>query len=57
MKKKAYIQPCIEEMQAQAEQMVAASINGNNGIGYGGTDVNGDLEPSTKEFAWDIWTE
>lgn len=55
--KKTYIQPCIEEMQAQAAQMLAESVTGNNGIGYGGTDDDGSLDPETKEAKWDIWAD
>jgi len=55
--KKKYIQPCMEEMQAEAAQMLAASVTGNNGIGYGGTDDDGSLDPETKEAKWDIWAD
>ena len=55
--KKKYIQPCIEEMQAQAAQILAASVTGNNGIEYGGVDNDGSLNPETKEDKWDMWTD
>ena len=56
--KKTYIQPCMEEMQAQAAQMLAVSgVIGSNGIGYGGVDSDGSLNPETKEGEWDMWTD
>lgn len=57
MKKNAYIKPCIEKMQAQAEQMLAASVTGNNGIGYGGIDNDGSVQPETKECDWEMWED
>ena len=57
MKKKAYIQPCLEENYAQAEQMLAGSVTGAVGIGYGGTDSGGTRDPEVKECDWDIWGE
>lgn len=57
MKRKAYIQPCMEELQAQAEQMLAASVTGNNGIGYGGIDNDGSVQPETKECDWNMWED
>ena len=56
--KKTYIQPCMEEMQAQAVQMLAVSgVIGSNGIGYGGVDSDGSLNPETKEEKWDLWDD
>lgn len=58
--KKTYIIPNISINLAQAEQMLASStgVTGNNGIGYGGVDTNGEQEPSVKEsnldFEWDF---
>ncbi|MBR3434168.1 MAG: hypothetical protein IKH05_11610 [Bacteroidaceae bacterium] len=55
--KKRYIQPCMEEMHAEVAQMMAASVIGNNDIGYGGIDSDGSLDPETKEYEWDTWTD
>ena len=56
--RKTYIQPCMEEMQAQAVQMLAVSgVIGSNGIGYGGVDSDGSLNPETKEEKWDLWDD
>ena len=55
--KKRYIQPCMEEMHAEVAQMMAASVTGSNGIGYGGVDNSGSLDPETKEYEWDTWTD
>lgn len=55
--KKNYITPGTEVMQADVEQMLAASICGkigdNEEIGYGGLDEDGSLDPSVKEHAAD----
>ena len=59
--KKTYIIPCLNLMEAQAEQMLASSgvISNSNGIniGYGGVDQGGDVDPDAKESAWDIWED
>lgn len=59
--KKTYIIPCLNLMQAQAEQILASSgvtSNSNNvNIGYGGVDEDGDIDPDVKESAWDIWED
>lgn len=62
--KKTYIIPSTSIMQAQAEQILAASIisgndgNGDMGIGYGGVDTDGGKDPSVKEsntnYEWDF---
>lgn len=41
-------------MQMDAEQMLAASgVTSNNGIGWGGVDIEGDEDPSVKEDSFD----
>lgn len=57
MKKKTYIQPCMEETQAQVTQMLAESVTGNNGITYGGIDSDGSLNPEAKESDWSMWED
>lgn len=47
----------MEENYAQAEQMLAGSVTGAVGIGYGGTDSGGTRDPEVKECDWDIWGE
>ena len=52
--KKTYIIPLMKQEQAEASQMLTVSgIDTNKGIGYGGVDNNGDIEPCVKEFLWD----
>ncbi|MBO7069631.1 MAG: hypothetical protein J6W52_13310 [Bacteroidaceae bacterium] len=53
--KKTYIQPCMEEMQAQVTQILAGSVTGVGGIEYGGIDDDGSLDPEVKEDRWDMW--
>ena len=56
--KKRYIQPCMKDERAQAAEILAGSgVTGNDGIGYGGIDNNGTLDPEAKESAWAIWEE
>lgn len=47
----------MEELQAQVTEMLAGSITGNNGIGYGGVDTNGSVQPETKECDWNMWED
>ncbi len=57
--KKSYIIPLMKQEQAEAEQMLAVSGIGNDGygIGYGGVDRGGNLDPSAKQITdvkvWD----
>ena len=49
--KKRYIIPQVSIVQIMHELPIAGSgVTGNNGIGYGGVDTDGTLEPSVKEF-------
>ena len=55
--KKTYIIPEITVEHAESAMPLAASgVTSNNGIGYGGVDQAGTLDPSTKEnyfeFKW-----
>ena len=46
----------MEEMQAEVAQMMAASVIGNNDIGYGGIDSDGSLDPETREEL-ELWDD
>ena len=51
--KKIYCIPNMKAMQLQGEQMLAASgVTSNNGIGWGGVDTEGSLDPSVKGNAF-----
>ena len=44
----------MEAMQLQGEQILAGSgVTGSNGIGYGGVDTEGALDPSVKSNTFD----
>ncbi len=44
----------MNQEEAMCCQMMAVSgVNSSIGIGFGGVDNNGEMEPSTKEFLWD----
>ena len=49
--KKIYIVPCMESMKLCGEQMLAGSVTSDNdyGIGYGGVDSDGSLDPAAKQ--------
>lgn len=48
--KKEYIVPCIKQERAECCQILASSgVSGDNGIEYGGVDIDGNLEPAAKE--------
>lgn len=52
--KKIYVCPLMKQEEAVCCMMMAASgVNSSIGIGFGGVDNNGEMEPSTKEFLWD----
>lgn len=55
--KKEYIVPCIKQERAECCQILAYSgVSGDNGIEYGGVDVDGNLEPAAKEnHNFNIW--
>jgi len=48
--KKAYINPIAELVSVEEETFMATSgVTGGDGIGYGGVDTDGSIEPSVKE--------
>ena len=56
--KKLYITPLMKQEQAEASEILASSGVGSDiGIGYGGVDTGGTLDPSVKTIndvnVWD----
>lgn len=55
--KKRYINPDMEVIITETEALVADSIGSDIGIGYGGVDNNGTVDPEVKEnpfhFEWE----
>ena len=55
--KKTYIQPLIEVVQMGTLNFICASngVKSNNGIGYGGVDDGGVLDPASRRSSdeWD----
>lgn len=50
MMKRTYIQPTMCATEAEHELPLAASgVVGSNGIGYGGVDSEGMMDPDAKE--------
>ena len=55
--KRQYITPTVMTVQAQAMQMLAASgVSSDKGIGYGGVDEGGTMDPSARRRK-DVWTD
>lgn len=47
--KKIYLTPSTAPMEMGIEKMLAGSgVTGNNGIGWGGEDTEGNLDPAVK---------
>lgn len=56
MEKKEYKRPIVSAVHVQPSMMLCLSgVDSNKGIGYGGTDDAGAIDPATREkvFAWD----
>ena len=50
--KKNYITPVAEIHQLDSQEVLSSvsdAVSGNNGIGYGGVDEAGELDPSARE--------
>ena len=48
--KKQYIHPSVESThEIDAQPLCLSDVTGNNGIGYGGTDEEGEKDPDAKE--------
>ena len=48
--KREYVAPMMEQMQIDEELPLCGSVNGGSkGIGYGGIDVDGILDPAANE--------
>ena len=53
--KKTYLIPSSVPMDMGSEKMIALSgVGGNNGIGYGGVDTDGNLDPDVKDNTFDF---
>ncbi|MBQ7513816.1 MAG: hypothetical protein IJS95_05440 [Prevotella sp.] len=47
MQKKEYMTPVVEVMEVKANQLLMTSgVTSNNGIGFGGVDEDGALDPA-----------
>jgi len=56
--KKIYSIPETSVVQTQHEMPIAGSVTSNNGIGYGGVDDEGELDPEVKEEKHkDVWDD
>lgn len=56
--KKRYIKPLLERrvsLLPGAHLMIASGVEGDNGIGWGGYDDEGDINPSAKTSVFEEW--
>ena len=54
--KKTYIEPSVEVDGMEAETIICATqgvTSSDKGIGYGGADEDGDLDPAARRY--DVW--
>ncbi len=53
--KKTYIQPAVKTSASYSESpLLAGSVTGDNGTGYGGVDENGEKDPDANyDNIWD----
>ena len=56
--KKQYIAPMIETDRDEEQQMLCSSpISSDLGIGYGGVDEEGELDPDARGYTFDVWED
>ena len=58
--KKIYISPILTIVSSQTEEdlLQASGVFGpNQGIGYGGVDDDGSMDPAGKENTFSVWDE
>ena len=52
--KKTYLAPVVEVMNTEVEDLLAGSVTSDKGIGYGGVDTAGDMDPASRSVnSWD----
>lgn len=56
--KKIYLQPLAKVAQMTTENIICSSqgVQSNNGIGYGGVDSNGTIDPASRRRR-DLWND
>ncbi len=56
--KKTYMMPAISVERAEQEvELMSGSVASNNGIGYGGVDTEGDMDPDARDYDFDVWED
>ena len=53
--KKQYMTPATEVMEMNITEQLMTISSGDTGIGYGGVDESGSLEPAGRDDASDLW--
>jgi hypothetical protein len=54
--KKTYLQPSMAMDIMMTESMICNSVTSENGIGYGGVDENGTIDPASRRHR-DMWED
>lgn len=55
--KKTYVAPTVEETIIDVVEQLLTISGGDTGIGYGGVDTGGTLDPAERVFDTDLWSE
>ena len=55
--KKTYIIPDMSVVQTQHGKPIAGSVTSDNGIGYGGVDDGGNIDPDVKANHYSVWDD
>ena len=55
--KKQYIIPSMSVVRIGSMQMLSGSVKGSNGIGYGGVDNNGTVDPASRSHKYYDWDD
>lgn len=57
--KKTYLQPSMVVVTTMAATIICGSesVSSDNGIGYGGVDEEGELEPASRRRRRNVWED
>lgn len=53
--KKTYMTPVTEMIDVEVKEQLLTVSGGDTGIGYGGVDESGSLDPADRDDADDLW--
>ena len=53
--KKTYMTPATEMIDVKVREQLLTISGGDTGIGYGGVDTSGSLDPADRDDEDDLW--